>query len=92
MSANETSSENSVAAAIVIPNSLKSRPMLPDMKLTGRNTITSTRVIEMAARPISLRPISAAARGSVALFQVARDVLDDHDRVVDEDADRQGQG
>ena len=60
---NDTSSENSVAATIVRPNSRNSWPMLPDMNATGAYTTTSVSVMAMAASPISERPSSAAFQG-----------------------------
>ena len=36
---------------------------MPDMKAMGAKTTTSTRVMAMAAKPISLRPLTAASRG-----------------------------
>ena len=55
-------------------------------------TAISDRVIETMVKPISPAPLSAACIGRQALFQVAHDVLDDDDGVVDDEADRDGQG
>ena len=38
-------------------------PTRPTTNVRGTNTTTSTRVMESAAKPISLRPFSAASRG-----------------------------
>ncbi|MDA0301521.1 MAG: hypothetical protein O2822_03265 [Chloroflexi bacterium] len=64
VSVNDTSSDTSVAAAIVKPNSLKNPPIWPLTSPVGANTTTSTSVIAIAARPISARPISAASNGA----------------------------
>ena len=56
-------SEHSVAAAIVKPNSLKKAPTWPLTRPVGAKITTSTRVMVSAARPISARPLIAAARG-----------------------------
>ena len=65
--------------------------MVPDMKAIGAKTTTSTSVIAMAAMPISLRPLIAASLRLLAQLEVAEDVLQHHDRVVDQHADHQHQ-
>ena len=72
-------------------NSWNTRPTTPPMKNTGMNTATSESVIEMMVKPISREPLSAASIGRHAVLDVADDVLQHHDRVVDHEADRQGQ-
>ncbi len=57
-------SENSVAIATVIPNWRKNCPVMPPMNAIGTKTTTSTSVIVIAARPISVRPLRAASLGS----------------------------
>ncbi len=61
---NETSRERSVAHTTVRPNSRKNCPTISVMKAMGAKTTTSQRVIAIAARAISFRPFTAAARGS----------------------------
>ena len=84
-------SEHSVAAAIVKPNSLKKAPTWPLTRPVGAKITTSTSVMVSAARPISARPLIAAARGDLATRQVPQRVFQDDDRVVDQDADRQNE-
>ncbi len=73
------------------PNWKKKRPMMPPMKATGRNTATMQKVVASTARPISLVPSMAAWRCDLPKPMVAHDVLAHHDRVVDQDADREAQ-
>ncbi len=61
---NETNSEVKVAIVTTTPNSLKNRPVWPGKNAIGRKTTTSTKVITIAATPISLRPRIAAVRGA----------------------------
>ena len=63
----ETSREKRVAETTVKPNWRKNCPTCPDMRATGVKTTTSTRVMAMAARPISARPLIAARRGGSPL-------------------------
>ena len=51
------------------------------------NTAMSEIVIERIVKPISPAPLSAACIGVTPVLDVARDVLDHHDRVVDDEAD-----
>ena len=60
---NDTNSENNVAEITTSPNWRKYWPVIPDMKAIGANTTMSTRVMAIAAKPISLRPLTAASRG-----------------------------
>ena len=55
-----TISEKNTAAATVRPNCLKYCPMMPPMKLTGRNTAMMVKEVATTARPIS----SAASRAA----------------------------
>ena len=59
-----TSSEASVAATITMAKLRRNAPTIPVMKMIGPQTATSTRVIAMAAIPISERPLTAACFGS----------------------------
>ena len=68
-------------------NSWNSRPITPGMKKIGMNTATSELEIEMMVKPTSREPRSAAWNGGIALLDVAHDVLEHHDRVVDDQAD-----
>ena len=55
------------------------------------NTATSEALIDSTVKPISRAPRSAAARGAHALLDVAADVLEHHDGVVDDEAGGDGQ-
>ena len=51
------------------------------------NAAISETLIEMTVKPI-WRALSIAARSGVPVFQIAERVLDHHDRVIDNEADR----
>ncbi len=55
-----TSSEKNTAAATVRPNCLKYCPVMPPMKLTGRNTAMMVAEVATTASPISSAASSAA--------------------------------
>ena len=61
------------------------------MKAAGTNTAHSTSAIAISAPPTSSMLLIAASRGLKPGRDVALDVLDHDDRVVDHDADRQHQ-
>ena len=61
---NETKRLMRVEKTTTSANSRMMFPTSPVTRLRGRNTTTSTSVIDSAAKPISFRPISAAARWS----------------------------
>ncbi len=54
---------------------------------------TATRLIDIdsTVKPTSRVPSSAACSGTHTLLDVARDVLEHHDRVVDDEAGGDGQ-
>ena len=52
------------------------------------NTAISDSVIDTMVKPISPAPLSAASIGLHAFLEMADDVLDHHDGVVDHEADR----
>ena len=62
VSVSETNPEMSTAAMMVTANSCSSRPRMPPMKSTGRNTAASDRVMEMMVKTISFEPSSVACR------------------------------
>ena len=62
---------------------------MPLMNAVGRNTATSVKVVAITARPISSAASIAASIGRLAHAQVAHDVLDLHDRIVDQHANNQ---
>ena len=55
-------------------------------------TAASETVIEMMVKPISRDPLSAASNRRLAQFDVAHDVFEDDDGVIDHKADGEGQG
>ena len=91
-SVSETSADTAIVIAIVTENSRNSRPMRPLISRSGMSTAISEVDIEMMVKPISPEPLSAASKGSLALLDMARDVLQHHDRVVDDEADGDGEG
>ena len=64
-----------------------SRPTMPLMNSTGMNAAISEMLIESTVKPIWRAPSSAAAIGVMPRLEVAVDVLDHHDGVVDDEAD-----
>ena len=82
----ETSSEMPTATLSVIANSRNRRPTMPPISRIGMNTATSEVLIEITVKPISRAPLHRGWRRLHSLFQVARDVFDDHDGVVDDEA------
>ena len=59
------------------------------MNRIGMNTAASDVVIVRIVKPISFEPLSAASSGAFAVLHVPHDVLEHHDRVVDDEADRE---
>ena len=88
----ETTSETRMAAESVTANSRKSRPTMPPISRMGINTAISEVLIESTVKPISREPSMAASKGAKPVFQMAADVLDHHDGVVDHKAGGDGQG
>ena len=64
---------------------------MPPKKISGANTAISDRLIETTVKPTSLAPRIAASQSRHALFEIARDVLEHDDRVVDDEAGRDRQ-
>ena len=75
----------------VMANSRNSRPTTSPMNSSGISTAISEMVSEMMVKPICSEPLSAASSGGSPCLDVARDVLDHHDRVVDDEARGDGQ-
>ena len=82
----EMTSEISTAAESVTANSRNSRPTCPCMKRSGMNTATSETLIESTVKPTSLRAEQRRLHAVHAGLDVARGVLEDDDRVVDDEA------
>ena len=79
----ETTMETRMAVERVTANSRKSRPTMPPISRMGMKTAISEMLMVMTVKPISLAPSSEAAIGSIPVFEVAGDVLHDHNGVVD---------
>ena len=91
VSVSETTAERTMAIASVMANSWNSRPTTSRMNSSGISTAISETVSEMMVKPISPAPFSAACKRLFALLDIARDVLDHHDGVVDDKAGRDRQ-
>ena len=61
--------------------------MMPPIRSSGISTATSDTLIDTMVKPISLAPLNAAASGLSPVLDIARDVLQHHDGVVDDEAD-----
>ena len=61
------------------------------MNTEGTNTAQSTSAMAISAEPTSFMLLIAASRGASPVGDIAFDVLDDDDGIVDDDADRQHQ-
>ena len=82
----ETTAEITIVTASVTANSLNRRPITPPMNSSGISTAISETVSERMVKPICPAPSSAASQRRLALLQIAHDVLDHHDRIVDHEA------
>ena len=87
----ETTSETPIATDRVTANSRNRRPTMPPISSSGMNTATSETLMLTTVKPISCAPRRAACNGLHALLQIARDVLDNHDRVVHHETGGDGQ-
>ena len=76
---------------MVTANSCSSRPMMPPMKTTGMNTAASDTVMDRMVKAISAEPLKRRLAGLLALLDMADDIFQHDDGVVDDEADRQGQ-
>ena len=54
-------------------------------------TAISEVLIDSTVKPISLEPFIAASKGFIPIFEIAGDVLNDHDGVVDDEAGGDGE-
>ena len=81
--------DRNIETATVTANCRNSSPEMPGMNATGTNTDSSTSVIAMIGAVISRhRPFGGARRRKLGmLFHHPLDILDDHDGIVDDDAD-----
>ena len=83
----DTAAETTMVIASVTANSRNSRPMMPLISSSGISTAISDSEIDTTVKPISPAPFSAAWNGFMPCFDVAGDVFEHHDRVVDDEAD-----
>ena len=85
--------EISIETDTATANWRNSWPLMPGMKATGTNTDSSTSVMAMIGAVISRHRLLGrfGDRELRLLLDDALDILDDHDGVVDDDADRQHQ-
>ena len=91
VSVSDTKAETRMVTARVMANSRKRRPTTSLMKRSGISTAMSETVSDMMVKPICSEPLSAARMGLIAFFDVAGDVLDHHDGVVDDEAGGDGE-
>ena len=87
----ETTAETRMVTARVMANSRKRRPTTSPMNSSGMSTAMSETVRETMVKPICSEPLSAALQRLFALFDVARDVFDHDDGIVDDEAGRDGE-
>ena len=87
----ETTIETTIAIERVTANSRNRRPTMPPISRIGINTAISEMLMESTVKPISCAPLQRRLEGRHALLQIARDVLDHHDRVVHHEAGGDGQ-
>ena len=91
VSVTDTTPEIRIATQMVTENSRNSRPRMPPMNSTGMNTAASDSVIDTMVKPISLEPIERRLERLLAHLHVPEDVLQHHDGVVHDEADREDQ-
>ena len=91
VSVSETSAETKIVIVIVTANSRNRRPMMPLISSSGISTATSEMEIETMVKPISPAPLQRGVERLHALLDMAGDVLEHHDRVVDDEADGDGE-
>ena len=90
-SVSDTTAEIRMVMASVTANSRNSRPTTSPMNSSGISTAISDTVSEMMVKPICARALERGRHRRFALLDVARDVLDHHDGVVDHEAGGDGQ-
>ncbi len=82
----DTTRDTAIAALNVTANSRKSLPTIPAIIKIGMKTATSEVLMEITVKPISREPCSAAAKWLHSAFKMTRDIFDDDDGVVDDEA------
>ena len=64
---------------------------MPVMNKSGMKTATSETLRDTTVNPICFAPLRAASSGAIARFDVTHDILNHHNRIVDDEAGRDGQ-
>ena len=70
--------EMRMAMERVKANSQKRRPTMPPINSSGMNTATSEMLIDRTVKLILLRPLQGCRHRMHTLFQVARNVFNNH--------------
>ena len=91
VSVSDTTAEMTTAIVSVSANSRNMRPTRPVMNSSGMNTAISDSVSEMTVKPISRAPLQRRLHRALARLDVAHDVLDHDDDIVDDEAGADGQ-
>ena len=86
-----STSETRIAVESVTANSRNNRPTMPPMSKIGVNTATNEMLIESTVNPTSRAPFERRFHRLHSLFEIARNVLDDDDRVIHHEPGRNGQ-
>ena len=89
VSVNDTDPETMIATETVTANSRNTRPTTPPISSTGMNTAISENVMENDGEADFRAPFSAASLRPHARFDMADDVFQHHDGIVDHESDRQ---
>ncbi len=79
----------STAAEIVSANCLNNWPVIPLIKAVGTKTASNTSVVAMTGPVISRMAVMAASLGLQSFGDVPGGAFHNHDRIIDDDADRQ---
>ena len=85
VSVSDTTAETMIVTLKVTANSRKSRPTMSLMKSSGISTAMSETVSEMIVNPI-VGALEGGLQRRLAGFDIARDVLDHDDRIIDDEA------
>ena len=88
---NEIASDTRIAIDSVTANSRNRRPTMPPISRIGRNTAISDRLMETTVKPTSLRALQGGLKARHAFLDMAGDVFQHDDRVVDDEAGGDGQ-
>ena len=84
VSVSETTAEMRMVTPRVIANSRKRRPTTSPMKRSGISTAMSDTVSERMVKPICFAPFEGGLHRRFPFFDVAGDVLDHDDGVVND--------